>query len=105
MVRPASVLHVLGALLVLFALSMLVPLCVSFLYGDGAGRAHSLGILATFAAGAVLWGATRGARGELQPRDALLLVALVWTVLPGFATLPLLLHLPSLSFTDAYFEA
>ena len=28
-----------------------------------------------------------------------------WTVLPAFATLPLLLYLPELSFTDAYFEA
>jgi trk system potassium uptake protein TrkH len=51
-----------------------------------------------------LWGATRPGRGELQPRDALLLVALVWTVLPAFATLPLLFFLPGLSFTDAYFE-
>jgi trk system potassium uptake protein len=32
-------------------------------------------------------------------------VALVWTVLPAFGTLPLLWHLPGLSFTDAYFEA
>jgi trk system potassium uptake protein TrkH len=29
---------------------------------------------------------------------------LVWTVLPAFATLPLLFFLPGLSFTDAYFE-
>ena len=32
-----------------------------------------------------------------------MLVAAVWSVLPAFATLPLLLH-PVLSFTDAYFE-
>ena len=29
----------------------------------------------------------------------------MWTVLPAFASLPLLLHIPGLSFTDAYFEA
>ena len=40
----------------------------------------------------------------MQPRDGFLLVALVWTAMPGFATLPLLLYLPELSFTDAYFE-
>jgi len=40
----------------------------------------------------------------LQPRDGFLLVSLVWTVLPAFATLPLLIFLPELSFTDAYFE-
>jgi len=31
-------------------------------------------------------------------------VALVWTVLPAFATLPLLFFLRDMSFTDAYFE-
>ena len=47
---------------------------------------------------------TRRFRRELQPRDGFLLVTLGWTVLPAFATLPLLFHLPGLSFTDAYFE-
>src|SRR5260221_3680028 len=104
MVRPVSVLHVLSVLVMLFALSMLLPLCVSFLYGDAAASAYSQSVLITLASGAGLWGATRFGRAELQPRDGLLLVALVWTVLPAFATLPLLLYLPELSFTDAYFE-
>lgn len=104
MVRPASVLHVLSVLVVLLSLSMLLPFCVSFLYGDAARSAHTQSVLITLASGAGLWAATRLGRGELQPRDALFLVALVWTVLPAFATLPLLLYLPELSFTDAYFE-
>jgi len=104
MVRLVSVLHVLSVLIVLFALSMLLPFCVSFLYGDAARSAHTQAMLITLASGAALWGATRFGRRELQPRDALLLVALVWTVLPAFATLSLLFFLPGLSFTDAYFE-
>jgi trk system potassium uptake protein TrkH len=104
MVRPIPVLHVLSVLILIFALSMLLPLCVSFLYGDAAGRPYSEALAITLASGAALWGATRFGRGELQPRDALLLVALVWTVLPAFAALPLILYLPGLSVTDAYFE-
>jgi trk system potassium uptake protein len=104
MVRPVAVLHVLSVLIMLFALSMVLPFCVSFLYGDAARPAYSQGVLITLVSGAVLWVVTRMARSELQPRDALLLVALVWTVLPAFATLPLLFYLPELSFTDAYFE-
>jgi trk system potassium uptake protein TrkH len=104
MVRPVAVLHVLSTLLMLFALSMLLPLGVSYLYGDGGSDAYSLTVPVTLASGAALWGLTRFGRGELQPRDGLLLAALVWTVLPAFATLPLVLHLPGLSFTDAYFE-
>src|SRR5262249_28028607 len=49
--------------------------------------------------------ATRKHRAELQARDGFLLVSLVWTVLPAFATIPLLLHIEGLTFTDAYFES
>lgn len=104
MVRPVSVLHVLSVLMMLFALSMLLPFGVSFLYGDGASQAHARTVLITLVSGAALWGLTRFGRAELQPRDGLLLAALVWTVLPAFATLPLLMVLPELGFTDAYFE-
>ena len=58
----------------------------------------------TVGVGALLWLPTRRVEGELQIRDGFLLVALVWTLLPAFATLPLLLYMPELSFTDAYFE-
>jgi trk system potassium uptake protein TrkH len=105
MVRPVSVLHVLGLLIVIFGLSMLLPFVLSYLYVDAARDAYMRSVLITLVGGAVLWGATRLGRGELEPRDGLLLVALVWTVLPAFATLPLLFYLPELSFTDAYFEA
>jgi trk/ktr system potassium uptake protein len=105
MVRPVSVLHVLSVLIMLFALSMLLPFGVSVLYGDAAGPAYARTVPVTLVCGAALWGLTRSGRGELQPRDGLLLAALVWTVLPAFATLPLVLYLPELSFTDAYFEA
>ncbi len=49
--------------------------------------------------------ATRRFRRELQLRDGFVLVALIWLVLPAFAALPLLLAIPGLSVTDAYFEA
>ncbi len=49
--------------------------------------------------------ATRRFQRELLPRDGFLLVTLIWLLLPAFGALPLLLALPGLSFTDAYFEA
>jgi trk/ktr system potassium uptake protein len=105
MVRPFAVLHVLSVLMLIFALAMLLPLGVSFVYGDPARHAYYEGVLVTLASGAILWAGTRSRRAELQPRDSFLLVALVWTVLPCFAAVPLLSHLPALTFTDAYFEA
>ena len=104
MVRLFAVFNVLSVVIMAFALCMIFPLACSFLLGDGAQTAYDEAILFTAAAGALLWATTRKKRRELQPRDGFLLVALVWTVLPAFATLPLLFYLPGLSFTDAYFE-
>ena len=103
--RPFAVLHLLSLVLVLFAAYMLLPLGFSLAIGDGAHGAYLWSVGATLVAGIALWAATRRARRELQVRDGFLLVALVWTVLPAFATLPLLVQLPGLSYTDAYFEA
>jgi len=105
MVKLFPVLNVLSVVVVIFALAMLAPLGLAFGYGDAAQNAFAGAVIATLACGAALWIATRRNRAELQPQDGFLLVALVWTVLPAFATLPLLAQIPGLSFTDAYFEA
>ncbi|MEF7616326.1 potassium transporter TrkG [Aquincola sp. MAHUQ-54] len=84
---------------------MLVPLAFAWGGMDEARFAYDDAILVTAASGLVLWAGGRRFKRELQPRDGFLLVTLVWTVLPAFATLPLMLYLPGLSFTDAYFEA
>ena len=97
-------LNVLGAVVAIFAVTMLVPLAVALIGGDTALPAYDNAFLITLVSGALLWLATRRFKRELQPRDGFLLVTLVWTVLPAVATLPLLFHLPGLSFTDAYFE-
>lgn len=104
MVRVIPVLNVLGVVLMIFAVIMLLPAGVALYFDDAAQRAYDAAVLITFVAGAFVWLATRTSRRELQPRDGFLLVALVWTVLPSFATLPLLIFKPELSFTDAYFE-
>jgi len=105
MVRYFAVLHVLSVVIMIFALCLLFPLGWSVFLGDAAQTAYDEAVLVTAVGGALLWLMTKKKRRELQPRDGFLLVALVWTVLPAFATLPLLLYLPELSFTDAYFEA
>ncbi|MFH1044899.1 MAG: potassium transporter TrkG [Pseudomonadota bacterium] len=104
MIRLFAVLNVLSVVIVVFALCLLFPLMCSFFLGDRAQIAYDEAVFFTALAGALLWMMTKKKRRELQPRDGFLLVALVWTVLPAFATLPLLLYLPELSFTDAYFE-
>ena len=99
------VLAVLGGALMYFALTMLVPLAFAWVGQDAGLPAYLFAMATTFTVGAGLYFTCRRSRRELQPRDGFLLVFLVWTVLPAFGTLPLLWHLPELSFTDAYFEA
>jgi trk system potassium uptake protein TrkH len=103
--RLFPVLHVLGMIVLVFGLSMLVPLLLAELTGDGAQRAYDEAALITIGSGLLLWLAGHRWRRELKTRDGILLVVLTWTLLPGFAALPLLIHLPGLSLADAYFEA
>jgi trk system potassium uptake protein TrkH len=97
-------LHIIGVIVGIFAFTMLVPLGFAWVGLDDARYAYDKAFLITAGFGLVLYFTTRQWRRELQPRDGFLLVTLVWTVLPAFATLPLMLYLPGMSFTDAYFE-
>ncbi|MEG0820723.1 MAG: potassium transporter TrkG [Burkholderiaceae bacterium] len=98
------VLNVLGLIIVIFSFTMLVPLATSEVLRDGAARSFEIACGVSLLTGLVMWLSTRSQRRELMPRDGFLLVTLVWTALPALATLPLLLSIESLSFTDAYFE-
>ena len=87
----------------MFGLTMLVPWGLSWVLHDGAESAFDEAVLLTIGTGAGLWYATRKEKRDLTVRDGFLMVALVWTVLPAYAGLPLIIHLGA-SFTDAYFE-
>ena len=105
MIRIAVVVNLLAVLLIIFAAAMLLPLGISLVLGDHAELVHAEAIYFTGLTGGLLWLLTRRAKSELQTRDGFVFVVLVWTVLPAFATLPLLGYLHTLTFTDAYFEA
>ncbi len=98
------ILHVLGLIIGVFGLSMLLPLAVSEWSDDAAQSAYDEAVLITLGCGVLFWLLGRYWRRELKARDGILLVVLTWVLTPLFAALPLLFYLPSLSFTDAYFE-
>jgi trk system potassium uptake protein TrkH len=103
--RFFPILHVLGLIILVFGLSMLVPLLLSELTRDGAQRAYDWAALITVGSGLFMWLIGRYWRRELKTRDGILLVVLTWTLLPAFAALPLLIYMPDLALADAYFEA
>jgi len=104
--RVLPVLRAFSLILAMFAATMLVPLAVSWLLGDGARFAYDEVFFITAATAALLWLLSHRHTRELQIKDGFLLVVLTWTSLPAFACLPLVVFFwPRLSFTDAYFEA
>nr|WP_294889798.1 potassium transporter TrkG [uncultured Limnobacter sp.] len=98
------VVTVLGFALALFSVSFLVPLVYAFIVGEPTVGAFATGFLVTFVVGILAHFLTRRFKRELQPRDGFLLVSAVWSLIPAFCTIPLVLFFDTLSFTDAYFE-
>ena len=104
--RFAAVQQVLGMLLMVFSLSMLPPLFVSWWYEDGASRAFLQGLWITLASGAALWWPVRRQQPELKVRDGFLVTVALWTVLSLYGAIPF--HVTNAgwhNFTEALFEA
>ncbi len=95
------------AALIAMAMSLthLLPIGVSLALNDGTLPIWILSMALNFAAGAVLWLSTRRQKRELNLREGILLVVSVWTGGALFASVPILLTIPQITFTDAYFEA
>ncbi len=104
MQRALTVIHALGLMLVVFSITYLMPIAASLVYNDGTMIDFVLAMLWTAAFGILMWLLTRRYKGELSIRHGYLLVVAMWTAMPAVATLPLLLVIDGLSFTDAYFE-
>lgn len=105
--HPATIVKILGLLLMLFSLlGNLPPLLVSLIYSDGSAAAflYSIGIL--FSTGLLLWLSTSSQQKELSNRDGFMVVTLFWAVLGTAGCLPLLFSpATELSLTDAVFES
>lgn len=100
------ILRILGILLMIFSISMLPPLGISFLYEDGAELAFIAGFMITLLTGFFLWIPVYRVRQDLRTRDGFLITVLFWTVLGLFGAFPLMLaETPHLSFVDAVFES
>jgi trk system potassium uptake protein TrkH len=99
-----AVINVLGSMLMLFSVTYLMPMVTSLIFADGLLVDFVYAALGCLASGAVLVALTRRHKRELRARDGFLLVTLGWIFMSAIATVPLLIALPDLSFTDAFFE-
>jgi trk system potassium uptake protein TrkH len=99
-----AVLNVLGSMLMLFSLTYALPMITSAVYRDGLLLDFVYAAVLCAGVGAIVYGATLTHRRELRSRDGFLLVTLAWIGMSAIATVPLLVALPGLTFTDAFFE-
>lgn len=101
-----AVLKILGILLVLFSVTLVPPIVVSGVTGDGVMMPFVAALVLNFGLGAVCWLPLRRHSGELRVRDGFLVVVLFWTVLSAMGAVPLLLlREPALGVVDALFES
>jgi trk system potassium uptake protein len=102
--RPVA--FVIGRILVVLGAAMLIPAAVDWQMGDANAGALAASALMTGVAGIALSIATVNALGRsLDVRQAYVLTALIWAVVPAFGALPYIIGQPGLSFLLAYFEA
>ena len=102
----ATIQRVLGLLLAMFSTTMLLPIVVSLIFGDGQWLAFAGSFLIILGSGVVIWWPVREQTRELRLREGFLVVAAFWIVLGLFGSVPLLLtDNPQLSLTDAVFES
>jgi trk system potassium uptake protein TrkH len=104
--RLRVVQRILGLLLMIFSVTMLPPVAISWFFQDGGANAFLYAFGFTIVAGLLIWLPVRFQEEDLRLRDGFLIVAAFWFGLGSFGSLPFLFsESPALSFTDAMFEA
>lgn len=101
----APVVRILAVLLGVLAILMIVPLGVLTLEGDPDRMAFLLSIAVVAGSACLMWFVTHGVEILLRPRQMFILTTLSWVLVSSYASLPLILGAPQLSFTDAVFES
>lgn len=98
--------YVLGLLIVALGVMMLIPAGFQFLFAPGGWQPFLLATGMTIALGLFLVIACLHRKPEhFTVRQSVLLVVLVWLVIPGLGSLPLVFSAQPLSVTDAVFES
>jgi trk system potassium uptake protein TrkH len=98
--------RILGSLLMMFSLTMIPPIIVSWIFADGVAIIFADTFVLTLAAGAILFGLFRNYKQEMRTKDGFLITFLFYTALGCFGAIPLVQQGGiTLSWPDALFES
>ena len=102
--RPVA--YVIGRILIVLAILMLAPAIIDWRAGLRNGMDFMEAAAITGVVGGALALATSNSlASSMDTRQAYLLTAGIWVLVPAFGALPYMLGAPGLTFTNAYFEA
>lgn len=97
---------ILGMMCLMFSITMLPPVVVSWIFGDGESGAFVITFAAIALTGLVLWLGNSHVQRDLRYRDGFVIVVLFWVVLGLLGAMPLyLVEQVELGLTDAVFES
>ena len=99
-----TIINILAALLIVMGISMLMPLLISYMYGEPDFSGHLKSSIICFCLGLPIWYITRKNR-SLSSKDGFAIVSLAWLLVALTGTFPFYFTESITSFTDAWFES
>jgi len=103
--RFNTVFHICSFLVVIYSLTMLVPVGISWYYRDGYVTPFMITFTLSLVIGVVGWKATQHQNHQLQKRDGFMVACLFWVIFSVMSALPFYIDSRlNLSLTDAMFE-
>ncbi|WP_068110162.1 TrkH family potassium uptake protein [Tropicimonas marinistellae] len=103
-IRPVG--YVIGLLVATLGVTMLLPLGLDLVVGNGHWPVFAESAIVTILVGGLVALASHNGVGQgLTIRQTFLLTTGVWAALPFFGAIPFMIGATQASFTDAYFEA
>jgi trk system potassium uptake protein TrkH len=102
--RLSVILRTFGVLFLLFSTTLLPPIGVSWLYGDGELERFSLAFAIALVIGVGFWLPFYKRADPIRSRDGFVIVALMWTAMSVLGAVPFMLAL-DMGFAEAFFES
>ena len=97
---------IVGMMLLLFSVTLVIPLTTSFIYSDGNHYTFIYSFLIILGLGSILYLPNISAKNDIKIKEGFLIVVLFWVILSIASSIPFMLDKQlSLSFADALFES
>ena len=97
---------IVGIMLLLFSVTLLIPIIVSFIYSDGNHYTFIYSFMIILGLGFLLYLPNISAKSDIKIKEGFLIVVLFWFILSAVGSIPFMLDKQlSLSFIDAFFES